>query len=55
MTTEIQTATEGLATMTVRELTAYRNILRMPALRSDETKRVNATHLAIVEALLAAK
>lgn len=41
-----------LASMTTRELTAYRNILRMPALRSPETRALNALHLGIVEELL---
>jgi hypothetical protein len=41
-----------LGTMSVRELTAYRNILQMPALRSEATRKLNEEHLAIVLELL---
>ena len=47
-----ETARE-LATMTRKELTAYRNILRMPTLMSEETRAHCAMHLGIVEGLLA--
>jgi hypothetical protein len=41
--------------MSTRELTAYRNILRFPALRSPETRSLNEMHLAIVLELLASR
>ena len=39
----------GIATMTDRELAAYQRILLFPALRSDETQRLNEIHLKLVK------